>query len=107
MSTVRDFHNPAMDLALRSLIAHYQGNLVEAENLAREAYELESKAAALVPCSPESEPTRSILYRSAATLAHQCHEYDDAQRLVAEGLAGSPPPQIKRELQELMERIRE
>lgn len=49
------------------------------------------------------EPTRSVLYRSAATLARDAEQPDEMRRLVACGLAGAPSAEIADELRELLE----
>ena len=54
----------------------------------------------LIPNEKDSEPTRSILYRSAGWLAYQCEEYERAIEIVGKGLKGSPPPDVKQELEE-------
>ncbi|MDM8519457.1 hypothetical protein QUF64_05365 [Anaerolineales bacterium HSG6] len=105
MSKVRQLHDEAMKLAQLALIARQKGQLKEAENIARQAYQYEQQAAQLIPIDEQSEPTRSILYRSAASLAYQCHEHAQAYKLIKEGLAGYPPPQIKQELQTLATEI--
>ena len=51
------------------------------------------------------EPTRSILYRSAASLAWNCEDYPEVVRLARKGLAGSPPGDIAAELKELLEMV--
>jgi hypothetical protein len=65
----------------------------------------EAQAAELIPEGKSSEPTRSILYRSAASLAYQCKEFSIAVRLIAKGLSGFPTPQIEQELKDLYEQI--
>ena len=105
MSTVRKLHDKAMKLAQLSLVARHEGKTEQAEELARQAYECESQAAELVPEDKSSEPTRSILYRSAASLAYQCRELSTAQRLIGKGLSGYPPPQIEQELKDLYEQV--
>ena len=107
MSTVRKLHDKAMKLAQLSLVARHEGKTEQAEELARQAYECESQAAELVPEDKSSEPTRSILYRSAASLAYQCRELSTAQRLIGKGLSGYPPPQIEQELKDLYEQVNE
>jgi hypothetical protein len=106
MSTVRELHNRAMKLAQLAMVARNTENLERAEALANEAYELESQAAYLVPESQASEPTRSILFRSAASLAYQAKAYDVALKLVLTGLVGHPPRQIEQELNNLYDQIR-
>jgi hypothetical protein len=52
------------------------------------------------------EPTRSVLYRSAATLARDCHDYGEAKRLIQKGLMGRPPDDIAEELKELLDLVK-
>src|SRR3712207_2893391 len=96
-TSVRSLHDEAMELSQQALVARNAGDVRRAEELARQACALEAQAAELVPEGKGSEPTRSILYRSAASLAYQCKEYRMAQQLVAKGLAGYPPPRIEQE----------
>lgn len=105
MSTVRGLHDEAMKLSQLALVARHTGEEERAERLARQAYELETKAAELVPEGQASEPTRSILYRSAASLALQSKEYRIAQQLIAKGLSGYPPPRVEQELKTLYEQV--
>ncbi len=105
MTTVRDLHSQAMQLAQLAMVARHEGDTERAQDLARRAYNLEAEAAVLVPEEEASEPTLSILHRSAASLAYQCGEYELAQRQIAKGLSGHPPPEIKRELKTLFRDI--
>jgi hypothetical protein len=105
MNTVRELHDQAMRLAQQALVARESGDLARAEVLARQALPLEIQAAERIAKVPANEPTRAILYRSAASLAYQCQDFAAAQRLVAEGLAGSPPPRVEQELKDLAEMI--
>ncbi len=58
----------------------------------------ESRAAMQIDMiKPSHEPTRSILYRSAAILAHQA-----SVALAEQGLLGSPDAQLRAELEELL-----
>lgn len=107
MSTVRELHDKAMELAQEAMVFRQSGQLSDAENLARQAYQLEQQAAELVPEGQDSEPTRSILYLSAASLAYQAGEYDIALGLVEKGLSGFPPQQVEQELHNLRGSIRE
>ena len=106
MKSVKALHEKAMDLAEFAFVAKLRGNLAKAEKLFRQALEYESRAARLVPDEPSSEPTRSILYSSAATLALDCNELCEAKQLITEGLAGNPPPDIAQELKDLHEQVR-
>ncbi len=106
MKSIRKLHKEAMDLAEMALVAKLRGNLTQSDQLFRQAFEKESQAARLVPDEPSAEPTRSILYRSAATLALDCGEWREAERLIAAGLAGEPPEEIAEELRELFTTVR-
>lgn len=105
MTSVRELHNEAMRLTHLALIARSEGNVAEAANLSEQAYTFEIRAANQVPNTAASEPTRSILYRGAASLAFQFGDLSLAQRAIGQGLAGYPPAQIKRELFELFQQV--
>lgn len=51
------------------------------------------------------EPTRSVFYRSAASLALQCEEFRETERLIATALSGNPPNEIAEELRDLLEKL--
>ena len=53
----------------------------------------------------DDELSRSVLHRSAASLAWQRQMYDEAKALIHRGLEGNPPGDIKRELNELLEMV--
>ncbi len=106
MSTVRDLHNQAMKASDRYLMARHIGETGEAIQFALQAMQLEREAAERLEKRPQTEPTRSILYRSAASLAFDAEEFSEASRLTFEGLAGFPPPDVYAELIELFERIK-
>jgi len=71
----------------------------------RQAYMLEKEAAQLIAGEFDLEPSRSVLYRSAASLAMQWGEMREAERLLAAGLAGFPPEKIADELRDLLAQI--
>lgn len=106
MSTVRELHDQAMRIAQEALLAREEGASHKAISLAQDALKLEVAAAQKIDVSPENEPTRAILYKSAASLALQSQQYEQAERLVAEGLLGFPPPDVRLELGALYEQIR-
>jgi len=105
VKSIRELHKEAMDLAELAFVAKLRGNLEKAGQLSRQAFEYEAQAARLVPDESSSEPTRSVLYSSAAWLALDCNEFREAERLVAAGLAGYPPEDIAEELRELFEKV--
>jgi hypothetical protein len=103
-SEINALHAQAMDAAGRAFHADIHGDYATAETLFREAFELERRAALLV-AETNTEPTRSVLLRSAASLALDCHEFREAERLVAIALAGNPPASISDELRDLLETV--
>lgn len=105
MTTVNDLHPQAMDLAESAFLYRNKGEMEMAKGLFLQALALEQQAASLLPAIRESEPSRSVLYRSAASLAYNACDYDTADRLVAYGLSGFPPPEVKAELKNLYEEI--
>lgn len=105
MSTVIDLHPKAMDLAEEAFRLKKHGQHKRSQALFVEALKLEREAALLLPPIEDSEPSRSILFRSAASLAFNAEDYETAERLVAHGLSGYPPVEIKEELKNLYEDI--
>jgi hypothetical protein len=103
MSELGDLHNSAMKLASTAEVARRTGDEAAAQLLFREAWEFERKAALLVAFNQDAEPTRSVLFRSAASLALDCGETREAERLIAMALAGNPPDEIADELRDLYE----
>lgn len=103
--SLTDTHDHAMEFVDQAFFARRRGDSNTAQNYLREAYNLERQAAEHLRNSLESEPSRSILYRSAASLALDCGLTEEAERLAATGLAGNPPLDIAEELRDLMENI--
>ncbi|MEI8033757.1 MAG: hypothetical protein WCH05_10505 [Chlorobiaceae bacterium] len=106
MKQVRDLHREAMDYAGRAFIAKRAGEADKAQSLFLHAFKLESDAANLVADDVSNEPTRSVLFRSAATLALDCGDVRAAEQLAARGLVGNPPDDIAEELREVLEQTR-
>lgn len=105
MRTVRELHDEAMRLSQLADLSRSAGKSGQALEFAREALRLEVEAANRIDRSPESEPTRSILFRSAASIALQARDQNLAERLVIEGLSGYPPPTVYQQLRDLYEEI--
>jgi hypothetical protein len=105
MNQIQDLHRQAMDLAELAFTAKLRGDLERADLLFRQAFEKESSAAMLVASDLSAEPTRSVLHRSAASLAVDCGETQAADRLIATALSGNPPQEIADELKDLFIRI--
>lgn len=83
-------HREAMDLAE-----------TDAKDLPA-AFARERQAAELLLDRTDLEPTRSVVLRSAATLALECGDAAESRRLIERGLSGNPPPEIAAELRALL-----
>src|SRR5215212_4622516 len=91
-------HQDAMEAAETAFLAAMRGDHGRAAELYRQAFDLERRAAETLVSDLDSEPTRSILFRSAATLGLRCGDLRDAERLAAIGLSGNAPDEIADEL---------
>ena len=69
MSQIQTLHQQAMDLAEAAAVARLRGASEQAAQLTRQAFEQETQAANLIASVLDAEPTRSVLHRSAASLA--------------------------------------
>jgi hypothetical protein len=105
MLTIMESHHHAMDLADQADKVRRAGKLEEAHGLLLQALEFEKAAACKLADTFEIEPTRSVLYRSSASLALECNELREAERLIAMGLSGNPPDKIMEELRDLLEQV--
>lgn len=97
-------HRKAMEYAQQAFVARLNGKEKDAKSQFEEAYEFECRAANAV-ADYDLEPTRSVLHRSAATLALDCHRYTEAVVLAKRGLHGSPPDEIEQELHDVFEKV--
>ena len=102
MSQIKDLHHEAMRLVDQASDLRRKGEEQEAGARLREALAQERRAAELAAPDLALEPTRSVLHRSAATLAWQCGEYREAERLITTALSGTPPETIAEELRDLL-----
>jgi len=98
-------HRQAMELVDVSLLAKSRGDKDTAAQHLRSAYDLEAEAAKSLVNDLASEPTRSVLFRSAATLAHDCGLFAEAEKLIHKALAGEPPGDIAEELRDLLGQV--
>ncbi len=105
MQEVIELHNEAMDLASQAMFLNMQGEVSRAIYFTREAFHKEKQAALLIANDYDMEPTRSVLCRSAATLALECMEVREAERLISSALSGNPPDEIANELRDLLEQV--
>jgi hypothetical protein len=105
MSQFKDLHHEAMRLVDDAEATRRLGKTKVAGKRLREAFERERQAADLVAGDLSLETTRSVLHRSAASLALECGALREAERLVAVALSGEPPGDIAEELRDLLEQV--
>jgi hypothetical protein len=103
MNPIRLLHRDAMDFMDKAVASQKDGDFETSDKLRQKALDLESEAAETLFASEDAEPTRSILYRSAASIALQCGLHARAERLIYRALAGTPPDAIAEELRDLLE----
>lgn len=105
MKTIRELHNESMDCAELAMIAKLRSNYEEAEHLYEKALFYELEAIQILDQTDASEPTYSVLHRSAATLALDCNNPKKAEQIVAKALSHNPPKEIAEELRDLFEQV--
>ena len=103
MNRVNELHDQAMKHSESALMARMRGETELAVRLSRQA--LKSEISAINAVHEYSEPTYSILCRSAGTLALDCNDLRMAERLAAQALAKDPPPDVAQELRDLLEQV--
>jgi hypothetical protein len=106
MNEVTVLHERAMDLAGLANTSRRSGDKEAATNYFRQAMELEASSADKLLANLAAEPSRSILYRSAASLALECLDLPRAEQLAARGLMGNPPAEIAAELRGVQDELR-
>lgn len=104
-------HNEAMELADRAYSAVRKKQTTDAQKYYTAAFELEKKAAMSLVNNYDLEPTRSIYFRSAASLilslpTISAAQFREAERMIAFGLSGYPSPVIADELREVLEELK-
>ena len=106
VSTAIDLHNQAMDLVEAAILERIEGNLERTAQLYAEALELELVAISEMDKRGEtSEPTWSVLHRSAGWMAFNSNQFRLAEKLACKALAGDPHSEIAEELRELLEQV--
>ena len=105
MKEIEALHNQAMDLAERAIILKIRRKIDESIEIFNEAFILEKEAAMLMKDLYDYEPSRSIMFRSTASLALNAGLFREAEKMIAIGLSGNPPEPIADELRNLYENI--
>ena len=102
----QEIHIKAMLLAQDAFVLAVRGKEAEAIPMYEQAFELEREAALSLLHREDVEPTRSVLFRSAAALAKNCHKYRDSEKMIGHGLAGNPPDYVAEQMREIYDDIR-
>lgn len=105
MKDIKALHRQAMEQTDLALAARREGEATQALLYFRQAYDLETQAAANFISDTEAEPTRSVLLRSAASLAIDCDLLLEAEKLICTALSGNPPIEIAEELRDMLEQV--
>ncbi|HZK98055.1 MAG TPA: hypothetical protein VFC67_27885 [Prolixibacteraceae bacterium] len=102
---VQEIHNRAIEFADLAFMKKFNGLFDEAKELFLQAFKLEREAAYAAKEQNIGEPTISVLLKSAASLAINCDNYIDAEKLICLALYGDPPTEIAEELRNLLEEL--
>jgi Flp pilus assembly protein TadD len=102
---MKELHDQAMVLVGTAERLRRDGDTQRAAIVLQQAFEQERHAAELSATDLTFEPTRSVLHRSAASLAIECGQLREAERLIATALSGNPPDAIAEELRDLLEQV--
>ncbi len=101
--SINELHDEAMRIAQHALVAQMKVQQSQFIALSKEAFVLERMSAQRIPPShPEAEPSRTILYKSAAFLAYDAGLYSECNEMITQTLAGRPDAIIKTEMKDLL-----
>jgi hypothetical protein len=105
MKDIRSIHKEAVELVKKANDLFAIGKKEEYITAIEQAFNLEQEAAMELLLNVDSEPTRSVIFRSAANLAYLCGKYLEADKLIHFALAGTPFEEIKIEILELQTKV--
>ena len=99
VNEINRWHQSAMDLATEAdrISSHGRRHNDTAVRLYEQAWRLERDAAR----GTEVEPSRTVLYRSASSLAYCAGDIVECLILAIDGLVGDGPKEIKNEIAEV------
>lgn len=100
--SISELHEQAMLVYEAALIAKRNGNDTLCGELLNRAFVIESSAADALEFRVEYEPTRSILYLSAANIAIMCGNENVGKSYASKGLTGNPQGYIMTELNNII-----
>jgi hypothetical protein len=101
-----NLHQKAMFFAQDALVATHHKEFEKAKGLYQKAFDIE-RPIALSLVDSQNEPIRSIILRSAASLALDIGNSREAEIFISHGLLGSPPEDIHQELLELLDAVKQ
>ncbi len=99
------FHDLALRETNEAFALKSAGRYAEAKEKFLNASEFEARSARFIENSPGNEPSRSMLFLKAASLAWHGEDFELAQRLIGEGIGGYPPDDVKNELFKLFDEV--
>jgi hypothetical protein len=105
MKEIEVLHNQAINLAEKAILLRFRKKIDESKEAFNDAFLLERKAAMQIRDLYDFEPSRSILFRSAASLALNAGLFRQSKQMIAIGLSGNPPDPIAYELRDLYKTI--
>ena len=103
MNSVNDLHKRAMEFADLGLRRRARGNAEESIEYFEQA--LHYELAAIDELDKTEALAWAVLHRSAGTLALDCRDFLQAEKIVATALAQEPHPEVAEELRDLLEQI--
>ncbi|MBD1362998.1 hypothetical protein IDJ77_04170 [Mucilaginibacter sp. ZT4R22] len=102
---VNDRHEESMEFAEMAFSARRRKEYSIYCKLIQKALNLEKAAARSLEERVDVEPSRSVLYQSAAYLALNLDAFDEAEQLVKEAMQGKPPVEIAEELKQMQQAL--
>jgi uncharacterized protein (DUF697 family) len=94
-----------MDLFDVATMLDFNGKWAESVKNFEAAWQLERQAALLAREQDIGEPSVSVLFRSAASIALKAGKLDEARELADLGKSEATPPEIAAELQEIVDQV--
>lgn len=104
-ATLAELHHRAMAICDQAIDALREGDHPLSKRLYGEAFVYEVAAARRTADRIDFEPTRSVLHRSAATMAMQAGRFPEAEHLIYIALSGNPPHHLAEELKDLLDQL--
>lgn len=105
-SIINKYHTEAMDIAETAFLKEKrEKDATGAQALYKSAFVLERKSAMLLLNDLDNEPSRSVLFQSAAHLARKADLPREAERMVYCALMGNPPHPLDVELKQLLREL--